>query len=151
MLIVAAAVSTPISIQNALASNIITNEDGIEDADVDVLEAAEAGNATTTMMTNQTADGNMTVEFLNIQTAKSGSLSQINETAYTLELKNVSDSTIMFSDRPNRIVESVSTTDFVGNWTAGQNSFAEDAPNDALIVEDTQTGDLETVIIESFS
>jgi len=151
MLIVAAAVSTPISIQNALASNIITNEDGIEDADVDVAETAEAGNAT--MMTNQTAvNGNSTgVEFLSIQNTQSGSISQINETAYTLELNNVSDSTILFSDRPERIVTSISTAGFVGNWTAGPNSFESDVPNDALIVENTETGELETAVIESFN
>jgi len=150
-LIVAAAVSTPISIQNALASNIITNEDGIEDADVDVAETAEAGNAT--MMTNQTAvNGNSTgVEFLSIQNTQSGSISQINETAYTLELNNVSDSTILFSDRPERIVTSISTAGFVGNWTAGPNSFESDVPNDALIVENTETGELETAVIESFN
>ena len=57
--------------------------------------------------------------------------------------------TIMFSDRPDRIVESVSTTDYVGSWIAGQNSFSADEPNYALIVENTQTGNLETAIIES--
>ena len=130
--------------QNAIASILD------EEADVDVAEATEVANAT---MTNQpTANYNMTdVQFLFIQRAQSGSISQINETAYTLELNNVSDSTILFADRLNRIVETVSTSDFVGNWSAGQDSFAADAPNDALIVEDIQTGDLETAVIESFS
>ncbi|MGA7369369.1 MAG: hypothetical protein WBX01_09580 [Nitrososphaeraceae archaeon] len=83
------------------------------------------------------------VEFQSIQTAKSGSISQINGSAYTLELNNVATTTdYLFSDRPERIVESVSTTDFVGNWIAGQNSFSADEPNDALIVENTQTGNL---------
>jgi hypothetical protein len=139
---------TAVSFQNAMASQPCCPSD--DEADVDVAETAEAGNATTTMMTNQTTGRNMTVEFLSMQTAKSGSIYQINETAYTLELKNVSDSTFMFSDRPERIVTSVSTSDFVGNWTTGPNSFAVDAPNDALIVEDIQTGQLETAIIESF-
>lgn len=72
--------------------------------------------------TNQTANnGNMTdLQFLFIQRAQSGPLSQINATAYTLELNNVSDSTILLSDRPERIVTTVSTNGFVGNWTAGQ-------------------------------
>jgi hypothetical protein len=39
----------------------------------------------------------------------------------------------------------------VGDWSSGPNSFAEDAPNDALIVEDTKTGNLETAVIESFN
>lgn len=120
---------------------------------LDVEEAIEAENTTMTGTTNQTTtNGNTTaVEFLSIQTAQSGSLSHINDTAYALELDNVSDSTILFADRPNRIVTSVSTSDFVGNWTKGTDSFAADAPNDALIVENTQTGQLETAVIESFT
>ncbi|MGA7368108.1 MAG: hypothetical protein WBX01_03195 [Nitrososphaeraceae archaeon] len=90
------------------------------------------------------------VQSIFIQRAQSGSISQINETAHTLELNNVSDSTILFSDRPNRIVDTVSTSDFVGNWTTGPDSFAVDAPNDVLIVENIQSGNLETAIVESF-
>ena len=104
------------------------------------------------MATAQTTDGNSTaVEFMAIQYSESGSISPINATTYSLELSNVSDSTILFSDRPNRIVTSVSTSDFVGNWTAGPDSFESDVPNDALIVENTQTGNLETAVIESFN
>jgi len=43
-----------------------------------------------------------------------------------------------------------STSDFVGNWTTGPDSFAVDAPNDVLIVENIQSGNLETAIVESF-
>jgi regulator of protease activity HflC (stomatin/prohibitin superfamily) len=57
-----------------------------------------------------------------------------------------------FRIRPERILTAVTTTDFVGNWTTRQDSFAVDVPNDALIVEDTQTGQLETaIVIQSFS
>ena len=147
---------TAVSSQNAMATVLVgfdidTGNVSTSDADIDVAEAAEAGNATT-MVINQTTNGNMTdVQFLSIQTAQSGSLSQVNDTAYSLELDNVSDSTVLFSDRPERIVTTVSTSDFVGNWTTGPFSFAEDAPNDALIVENTQTGQLETDVIESFN
>ena len=96
------------------------------------LEEAEA--ATMAGTTNQTTTNGNTTEFLSIQRAQSGSLSEINATAYTLELKNISDSTLLFSDRPERIEETISTTDFVGNWTAGPNSFESDEPNDALMV-----------------
>ena len=147
---------TTVPLQNAMASvlagfDIDTDNVYTSDADIDVAVAEEAGNVAT-MVTNQTvANGNTTdIQFLFIQRAQSGLLSEINATAYTLELDNVSDSTIMFSDRPDRIVETVSTADFIGNWTIGTNSFAADAPNDALIVENTQTGNLETSVIESF-
>jgi hypothetical protein len=116
-------------------------------------EEVEAENATMPGAANQitTSENTTGVEFLSIQSAQSGSLSQINETAYTLELNDIANKTIMFSDRPNRIVETVSTSDFVSNWTTGPDSFAVDEPNDALIVENTETGELETAIIESFN
>ena len=47
-------------------------------------------------------------KFFVIQHAQSGSISEINETTYTLELNDVSDNTILFSDRPDRIVKSES-------------------------------------------
>jgi len=119
------------------------------------------------MATNQTTtSGNAThAQFLFVQSAGSGSLSQINATAYALELNDVADKTILFSDRPERLVETVGTTDFVGNWTTGHSNFVADAPNDAsvyisvyisqtiltAIVENTQSGYLETAIIDSFN
>jgi hypothetical protein len=139
---------------NAMASAYAGQSSGsTRISDVDVAEAVEAENATMAGgTTNQTANnGNMTGgKFLFIQNAQSGSLSQINETAYTLELNDIANKTIQFSDRPIRIVETVSTTDFIGNWSTGPDSFASDAPNDALIVEDIQTSELETAIIELF-
>ena len=49
--------------------------------------------------------GNVTgAKFLFIQGAQSGSVSEVNATTSTLELNDVSDKTIMFSDRPERIV-----------------------------------------------
>jgi len=120
-------------------------------ADIGIAEAEEAGNATMAGgTTNQTTTNGNTTEFLAIQNSQSGSTSQINATAYTLELNNVSNKTALFSDRPNRIVTSGSTSDFIGDWMDGSDSFAEDAPNDVLIVENTQTGQLETAIIGSF-
>ena len=50
-------------------------------------------------------NNNMTgVTFLFIQHAQSGSVSEINATTFTFELSDVSDKTIMFSDRPDRIL-----------------------------------------------
>ena len=65
-------------------------------------------------------NGNMTgVRFLFIQGAQSGSISEVNATTSTLELSDVSDKTILFSDRPDRIVGSANTTDFTGNRSIG--------------------------------
>ena len=74
-------------------------------------------------------------KFFAIQHAQSGSISEINATAYTLELNDVSDKTILFSDRPDRIVMSTSTSNFIGNWSVGEDSFVVDAPNAVLIVD----------------
>ena len=94
---------------------------------------------------------NEPIEFLAIQNAKSGSIHQINETAYTLQLNNIPPITVLFSDRPDRIVITVSTSDFDGNWTAGRNSFSSDPPNDALLVENIDKSQLETIVISSFN
>ena len=98
---------------------------------------------------NQTADH--IPKFFAIQHAQSGSLSEINETAYSLELNDVSDKTILFSDRPDRIVKSISTFDFMGNWSTGEDSFAIDAPNAVLVVDEQERVQQDVAIIELFS
>ncbi len=84
--------------------------------------------------------------FLSIQHAKSGSIFEDNAISYTLELNNVSDKTILFSDGPERIVTSVNTSDFIGNWhwywSTGPKSFTADPPNAALIVGDEGSQDI---------
>ncbi|MGD1835645.1 MAG: hypothetical protein ACPKQO_07970 [Nitrososphaeraceae archaeon] len=89
-------------------------------------------------------------KFFAIQHAQSGSLSKINDTAYSLELNEVSDKTILFSDRPDRIVTSVNTSNFIGNWSVGKNSYTVDAPN-AVLVVDEQEGQQDVAIIELFN
>ena len=97
---------------------------------------------------NQTTD--RLPKFFAIQQAQSGSISEINETAYTLELHNVSDKTILFSDRPDRIVKSTSTSDFIGSWTIGEDSFAVDTPNAVLVVDEKEVMQ-DVAIIELFN
>jgi hypothetical protein len=50
----------------------------------------------------------------------------------TLTLNAVTPSTLYFSDRPQRIVGHMTTTDFVELWAEGENSFEEDPPNAVL-------------------
>ncbi|MGD1834172.1 MAG: hypothetical protein ACPKQO_00440 [Nitrososphaeraceae archaeon] len=104
--------------------------------------------------TNMAASSNQTSDHVPkifaIQHATSGSLSEINETAYLLELNDVSDKTILFSDRPGRIVTSISTSDFIGNWSVGENSFAVDAPN-AILVADEKEEKQDFAIVELFN
>jgi hypothetical protein len=111
------------------------------------------GNTLDTVETaNATGSNNMTgATFLFIQGAQSGSLSEINATTSTLNLSDVSDKTIMFSDRPNRIVASIDTTDFIGNWNTGPNSFAIDPPSVALVVDDEIEQRQDLAVIELFN
>ena len=88
-------------------------------------------------------------KFFAIQHAQSGSIAEINETAYSLELNDVSDKTILFSDRPERIVETESTSNYIGNWNTGEDSFADDAPNAVLVVDEIEIQD--DVTIELFN
>ena len=87
--------------------------------------------------------------FLYIQHANSGSISEINATFYELELNDVSGKTILFSERPDRIVASKSTLDFIGNWSTGKDSFAVDAPNAVLVIDEIK--EQNDVILELFN
>ena len=58
--------------------------------------------------------------------------------------------TILFSDRPDRIVMSETTMNFIENWSVGEDSFSVNAPN-AVIVVDEKEGQQNTAIIELFS
>jgi hypothetical protein len=74
----------------------------------------------TDYVTAQGGNGNVTgARFLFIQGAQSGSVSEVNATTSTLELSDVSDKTILFSDRPDRIVASENTTDFIATGVLG--------------------------------
>ena len=104
--------------------------DGVDDAVVLDSVANEIANATGN---NNNTSG---AKFLFIQSAQSGSISEVNATTSTLELNDVTDKTIMFSDRPDRIVAVVNTTDFIGNWSTGPDSFAIDPPNTVIVLDD---------------
>ncbi|MGZ4186571.1 MAG: hypothetical protein ACXVUE_20320 [Solirubrobacteraceae bacterium] len=50
----------------------------------------------------------------------------------TLTLRGITPSTLYFSDRPQRVVGHMKTSEFVDLWDAGDNSFASDPPNAVL-------------------
>jgi hypothetical protein len=47
-------------------------------------------------------------------------------------LRSVTPSTLYFSDRPQRVVGHLTTSEFVGYWDDGDDSFAIDPPNAVL-------------------
>jgi len=69
------------------------------------------------------------VSYLYSQTAKSGSLVEEANGDYTLTLREISDATVVFTDRPIRDAFAVTTADFVARFAA---SFGDDPPNAAL-------------------
>ena len=89
-------------------------------------------------------------KFLIVQHSNSGSLSTINETAYSLELNRISDNTILFAERPDRIVKSLTTDNFIGNWSKGADNFVMDPPNAVIVVNDNE-GQQNIAIIELFN
>ena len=99
------------------------------------LSVIDVGTSLTTLVYGQENIINHTPGFLYIQHANSGLISEINATFYELELNDVSNKTILFSERPDRIVTSESTVDFIGNWSTGEDSFAIDAPNAVLVID----------------
>ena len=62
-----------------------------------------------------------------VQTARA-----ITSDGTTLTLKDVTPSTLYFSDRPKRIVGHMTTVDFVDLWAEGENNFEVDPPNAVL-------------------
>ena len=59
--------------------------------------------------------------------------------------------TILFADRTDRIVMSVSTSDFIGNWSIGVDSFAVDSPSAVLVVDKTERAQQYVTIVELFN
>lgn len=67
------------------------------------------------------------ISALFVQTAHA--VEHIDERIY---LRTVTPSTLYFSDRPQRVVGHLSTTEFVECWGVGENSFDDDPPNAVL-------------------
>ena len=65
----------------------------------------------------------------------------------TLTLNGVTASTLYFSDRPQRVVGHMATSDFVELWAEGDNSFQEDPPNAVLAFLEPGEGAPEDAVI----
>ena len=68
------------------------------------------------------------VELLFVQNALTG-----NFDGKTLTLKGVGP-TLFFSDRPDRVTGHLGTSEFVGHWDKGPDSFATNPPNATLSI-----------------
>jgi hypothetical protein len=79
------------------------------------------------MMSDTLSEQLETEEAMFVQTAQG-----IDSAGGTLALRGITPSTLYFSDRPQRVVGHMTTTDFVELWGAGENSFETDPPNAVL-------------------
>ena len=78
-------------------------------------------------MTETLAEQLQTEESMFVQTAQG-----IESDGAKLTLQGITPSTLYFSDRPQRIVGHMATSDFVDLWATGDNSFETDPPNAVL-------------------
>ena len=79
-------------------------------------------------MDAKTAEELRTEESMFVQTAAG----IVSTTDGVLTLTGIMPSTLFFSDRPQRVVGHLATSDFVGLWGVGDNSFETDPPNAVL-------------------
>jgi hypothetical protein len=87
--------------------------------------------------------------FLYVQHASSGTIEQENDAStaaiYKLTLNGIYNDTMSFSDRPDRKVDQITTARYVYLWTKGQDSFAADPPNAALVMN--EAGGSEAIVV----
>lgn len=88
--------------------------------------------------------------FFALRHANSGSISEINETIFLLVLNDISNKTILFSDKPELIVTFVTTPEFIGNWTLGTKDPSVDTPGTFLFINELD-GKQNEVITELFN
>ena len=78
-------------------------------------------------MTEILAEQLETEQSMFVQTAQG-----IESDGAKLTLQGITSSTLYFSDRPQRVVGQMATSDFVDLWAIGDNSFETDPPNAVL-------------------
>ena len=64
-----------------------------------------------------------------------------------ITLHELAPSTLMFSDRPERIVGHLTTKQFIDGWGHGENSFLDDPPNAVLSFLDADEDAPEDVVV----
>ena len=65
----------------------------------------------------------------------------------TLTLRGITPSTLFFSDRPQRVVGHMLTSDFVDLWGTGDNSFETDPPNAVLAFLEPGANDPDDAVV----
>jgi hypothetical protein len=96
----------------------------------------------------QMSDADISKELEEIQALFVQTAPSVEKSDGRMVLRNVSHSTLYFSDRPQRVVGHIGTPQFVDIWDDGENSFAEDPPNAVLAFLGQGDSEPEDVVIE---
>jgi hypothetical protein len=83
------------------------------------------------------------VEYMFAQTAANVAIDGDNR----ITLTGVGETTLWFSDRPDRLVGHIPTSEFVASWSKGDDNFSEDPPNALLSsFEDESVNDVVLIL-----
>lgn len=101
----------------------------------------EPAEETTVAVVEPAAEEEM-IEYLFVQHAEGVTLEE-----GVLTLEGIGDTVLYFSDRPHRVVGRESLEEFLGDWTEGEESFADVPPNAVLTVkQENELRDLTVVL-----
>ena len=81
--------------------------------------------------------------------ASSGKVTGNSSIGYTLTHKEMHDTVIWFSNRPNRKAGSIPVKDLLKAWDEGKDSFKKDPPNAILVIANSEPVVVELVLITS--
>jgi hypothetical protein len=95
------------------------------------LLTASAVAATAGMLKSRDALAADMADFLFVQTAKAMSFDKATS---KLTLEGIGNTTLFFSDRPERVAGNMKTTAFIPFWSTGKDSFLSDPPNADLSI-----------------
>jgi hypothetical protein len=88
------------------------------------------------------ASGGKDVEYLYVQTAHA-----VTFEGDKMTLHGINPTTLFFSDRPERIAGHGTTEELVGEWSEGEDSFAEDPPNATLSILESGDDEIENLVV----
>lgn len=86
--------------------------------------------------------------FLFVQDADAGTAAPTGDGHFLLSLTGIDEETLWFMDRPDRHAGILPTRNFVAAWDDGNDSFASDPPNAAVLVHNDTTGERDVYIVE---
>ncbi|MES0863690.1 hypothetical protein ABLN87_15175 [Ruegeria sp. SCPT10] len=104
--------------------------------------AMMTGVIATAVVAQTSEDKNAPESFLFVQHADAATF-----VGTTLTLEGADKSIIVFTDRPHRAASTIPVSELVKRWGEGDDSFAADPPNAALVGE-TENGDPVSLIVE---